>query len=246
MPAYNPGGALAIGDALGPPPPPADVAGRGASFGRARHPPPMPSPLIFFRVSGRLPSDPLLPLREAIRALRHRPKRRTRGPLPFIATRLSQPDAQEALPNGPGSSPLSVRGWHRLCREVARFHRFRLLVRVLLLDSQANFRRALAIGLRLDGVEVHEAADLREAERLLDSETLDAVVIHLELPGPHLDFLALVRRRLPGCQIVVCHAHQEVLDAARVAHYGTALELRLPFSAQDLLECLHGESHRTK
>lgn len=246
MPAYNPGGALAIGDALGPPPPPRRRRWSRRFFRAGSASPPNAEPAHFFRVSGRLPSDPLLPLREAIRALRHRPKRRTRGPLPFIATRLSQPDTQEALPNGPGSSPLSVRGWHRLCREVARFHRFRLLVRVLLLDSQANFRRALAIGLRLDGVEVHEAADLREAERLLDSETLDAVVIHLELPGPHLDFLALVRRRLPGCQIVVCHAHQEVLDAARVAHYGTALELRLPFSAQDLLECLHGESHRTK
>ena len=113
-------------------------------------------------------------------------------------------------------------------------------MRVLLLDSQANFRRALAIALRLDGVEVHEAEDLEEAERLLDSTSLDAVVLHLQIPGPHLDFVAQVRRQAPNCRIVVCHAHQEVLDAARAVHQGTVVELRIPFGARDLLELLRG------
>lgn len=48
MPAYNPGGALAIGDALGPPPPPRRRRWSRRFFRAGSASPPMPSPLIFF------------------------------------------------------------------------------------------------------------------------------------------------------------------------------------------------------
>jgi DNA-binding response OmpR family regulator len=111
-------------------------------------------------------------------------------------------------------------------------------VRFLLLDNDANFRRALAIALRLDGMTVFEAEDPQEAEKLLESQTFDAVVLHLHVPGPHLDFIARLRARLPDCRVVVCNAHQEILDAARAAGFGPVLELRRPFGAKELLERL--------
>lgn len=111
-------------------------------------------------------------------------------------------------------------------------------MRFLLLDNDANFRRALAIALRLDGMTVFEAEDPQEAEKLLESQTFDAVVLHLHVPGPHLDFIARLRARLPDCRVVVCNAHQEILDAARAAGFGPVLELRRPFGAKELLERL--------
>lgn len=108
-------------------------------------------------------------------------------------------------------------------------------MRLLLLDSDANFRKALAIALRLDGVTVHEAEDLPTVERLLEAHAFDAIVLHLTQPGVPMDFIARLQDQNPRCRVVVCNAHQEVLDAMRAGLPRPVLELRRPFRAEELL-----------
>lgn len=195
-------GAQAIGDDLVPPP--AVVAGRGASLERAQHPP---------------NAEPAHFLRHAS------PSPRTEAP-------DIDPDAAgDWFPSLPpltfrrGTVPAGVRV---LPRSV-------YLVRLLLLDSDANFRKALAIALRLDGVTVHEAEDLPTVERLLEAHAFDAIVLHLTQPGVPMDFIARLQDQNPRCRVVVCNAHQEVLDAMRAGLPRPVLELRRPFRAEELL-----------
>lgn len=113
-------------------------------------------------------------------------------------------------------------------------------VQLLLVDSDANFRRSLAIALRLDGITVHEADDLPAMERLLARHAFDAIVVHLTRPGMPLERIARLQERHPSCRVVVCNAHQEILDAARALLPRTVLQLLRPFGAAELLARLRG------
>ncbi|MGF1467791.1 MAG: response regulator [Sandaracinaceae bacterium] len=99
-----------------------------------------------------------------------------------------------------------------------------MALRVLVVDDEANLRRSLAIGLRLEGFEVLEAADGHEALRCLDAEDVDLAVVDLMLPG--LDGLELARRlrfRLPEMPLLLVSAYHlspRQLARARVGDVG--------------------------
>ncbi|HEY0839827.1 MAG TPA: response regulator [Vulgatibacter sp.] len=105
---------------------------------------------------------------------------------------------------------------------------------VLLVDDDANFRRALAIALRLDGMDVGEAATAEEARRLLDGGRFTVVLVELLLQDGEahglLEHLRLERR---DCHAIVCSHHPEPLGAAKERLPGLLL-LQKPFRASEL------------
>ena len=103
---------------------------------------------------------------------------------------------------------------------------------ILLVDADANFRRALRVALSLDGIRVGEAASLEDAARALDEQCWSCVVVDLLLPlaeGPQV--VELARRR--GVEVIACSTHRELL--AQVASTAAVL-LEKPFSPGVLLE----------
>lgn len=107
---------------------------------------------------------------------------------------------------------------------------------VLLIDPDVNFRRALAIALRLDGVRAYEAKGPADAERLLGEVEPDVVHFHLLPPEMGTGFLDFLRERLPSCLVVVSTPWQEILDGAR-PHLGEGVvEMLRPFSPTALLD----------
>jgi DNA-binding response OmpR family regulator len=80
--------------------------------------------------------------------------------------------------------------------------------RILVVDDEANQRRTLAIGLRLEGFDVIEAADGEEALELLDGETPDLAIVDLMMPGINgLDLARRLRFRHPMVGIVLTSAY---------------------------------------
>jgi len=104
---------------------------------------------------------------------------------------------------------------------------------ILLIDADANFRRALRVALSLEGVAVGEAATLEEAHCAMQQRRWDCAVVDLLLPcgeGPRV--VELVRSRgAPG--LIACSAHVELLAPLE----GRAILLEKPFSPASLLAC---------
>ena len=80
--------------------------------------------------------------------------------------------------------------------------------RVLIVDDEPNQRRSLAIGLRLEGFDVHEAEDGEHALRKLQGMHVDLAIIDLMMPGLNgLDLARRVRFRYPDVSIVLTSAY---------------------------------------
>ena len=105
-------------------------------------------------------------------------------------------------------------------------------MKVLIVDDQASARRVLAsIVAKLGGVEVHEAASLAEARRVLEAQLLDVALVDLRLSqdARNRDGLTLIqeiRERTTVVPIVVT-VHQEISEirmAMRVGAYDYILK----------------------
>jgi DNA-binding NtrC family response regulator len=76
--------------------------------------------------------------------------------------------------------------------------------RILVVDDEANQRRSLAIALRLEGFDVHEAEDAESALRKLQGMEVDVVIVDLMMPGLNgLDLSRRIRFRYPKVSIVL-------------------------------------------
>jgi DNA-binding NtrC family response regulator len=101
---------------------------------------------------------------------------------------------------------------------------------LLLVDGDRNFREALAIGLRLDGVDVTAVGSVTDADTALQSSAWSLVVVDALLPGAD----ALLERLAatgPG-RVVATGTHPEILDRAASRHRVRTLEK--PFGAREL------------
>lgn len=104
---------------------------------------------------------------------------------------------------------------------------------ILLVDSDTNFRRALAIGLRLERFVVEEAGSLLEARRRLTAFSFSHAVVDLLLPGGDgLELAASILARC-DCGVVITSAHPEAFRAAEL-RVPAALQLEKPFSVERL------------
>lgn len=99
----------------------------------------------------------------------------------------------------------------------------------LLLDGDENFRRTLAVALRLEGVNAREAADVDQASALMSALTFRAVVVDLLVPGAR----GLVARLAASGEVrlLVCSTHRESFDGVPAG----AARLEKPFTAEQLL-----------
>lgn len=102
---------------------------------------------------------------------------------------------------------------------------------MLLVDDDANFRRALAIALRLDGLTVTEATTAAEARVALASDRFTAVLVDLLLQdGEAHALLEHLCHDSPARLAIACSPHPEALAAAEERIPGVA-RLRKPFPA---------------
>jgi len=114
---------------------------------------------------------------------------------------------------------------------------------MLLVDDDANFRRALAIGLRLEDHEVVEVASLEDASLVLATRPFDVVLVNLLLPGGEGSSLSEHLGAALGDRVtVVVSPHPEALNAART-RIPAALQLQKPFTPSALTQLV--QEHHT-
>jgi two-component system response regulator RegA len=95
-------------------------------------------------------------------------------------------------------------------------------VRVLVIDDDPSWRRALAVGLPGHGLSVSLAASLSEGGEILRREHVDAVLLDFVWPDGHgLRILPELRELRPAAALLVCTAHGSIA-AAVTAMWGGA------------------------
>ena len=111
---------------------------------------------------------------------------------------------------------------------------------ILIVEDNENTRRLLETILRSSGYEVIPAPDAEEGLRILESSTVDLVLLDLFLPGK--DGIQFLRHRAemdPDRQppVIVVSATED-MDTLRpqLRELGAKMALRKPFDVQELLD----------
>ncbi|HEY7955799.1 MAG TPA: sigma-54 dependent transcriptional regulator [Polyangia bacterium] len=113
------------------------------------------------------------------------------------------------------------------------------MARILIADDEAGLREFMADALALDGHAISQAADGREAARLLDQRSFDLVLTDLKMPG--LDGMSLLRKiraEQPEVEVIVLTAHGTVDTAVEAMKLGAFEYLQKPMSGPDELRLL--------
>src|SRR5277367_6656225 len=119
-------------------------------------------------------------------------------------------------------------------------------MRLLVVDDEASVREALALVLDLSGFEVTTAAGGREAIRMLATDSPDAMILDVLMPG--LDGLEVCRRmRAVGDRtpVLMLTARTEVAERVAGLEAGADDYLVKPFASEELIARLRALLRRT-
>ncbi|HOV62471.1 MAG TPA: sigma-54 dependent transcriptional regulator [Spirochaetia bacterium] len=109
-------------------------------------------------------------------------------------------------------------------------------MRVLIVDDEKNLRKSIASYLTLENIEVREAENGLSAQRLLEEEAFDCIVLDLKMPGiSGLDFLDWLREKGPSIPAVMISAFGNIDDAVKAMKLGASDYLVKPFDPDELL-----------
>ena len=109
--------------------------------------------------------------------------------------------------------------------------------RILLVEDEHIFARAVEKKLSRSGFECHLAADLKQAVELLKSVTPDLILLDMRLPdGSGLDFLSELRSKHQStAAVIVMSAYGELEDAVAAMKLGASDYLKKPVDMDELL-----------
>jgi two-component system response regulator RegX3 len=108
-------------------------------------------------------------------------------------------------------------------------------IRVLVVEDEESYRRALSSGLGREGFIVEVAADGVEALRLFSDHPPDIVLLDMLLPGMHGIEVCRRMRRLAPVPIVVVSAVDSELDVVLGLELGAAGYVTKPFRLRELV-----------
>ena len=112
------------------------------------------------------------------------------------------------------------------------------LTKILIVDDQATFRRALRLALALKGFEIREAANGADAISLMGKEPPDLILVDWLMPGMDGSGLCRAIRTRSDVPIIVITSKPDVRSEALAA--GANDYLKKPFAVDELL--IHIES----
>lgn len=119
--------------------------------------------------------------------------------------------------------------------------------RVLLVEDDDSFRRALVEVLAAQGYAVSAAGDAAAALERLQSESVDLVVSDLVMPGMKGDeLLARIRSAFPRIPVIAITAFGSVENALDLTRAGAADYLTKPFRTRALLESVERVLEETR
>jgi two-component system NtrC family response regulator len=92
---------------------------------------------------------------------------------------------------------------------------------ILIIDDEENLRRLLARVIELEGYSVLQAANVRDALRVLQKDNIQVVISDVKLPdGNGVDLTALIKKEHPGLEVIVLTAYGTIEDGVRAMKNG--------------------------
>src|SRR5690349_14804699 len=114
------------------------------------------------------------------------------------------------------------------------------MARILIVDDEANHRRALGIALRDEGFEVVEAADGEAAMRSVEAGEADLAIVDVMMPGINgLDLARRMRLACPAVRVVLTSAYHLTERQLERADVGAVGFVPKPYRFEDLVGFLH-------
>jgi len=110
---------------------------------------------------------------------------------------------------------------------------------ILVVDDDPRIRALLRRTLQLEGYRVLEAADGKEALKMLDREEPDLVILDVLMPGPDGFAVCERIREREDVPILMLTARDEVGDRVRGLRAGADDYLVKPFAMEELLARIH-------
>ncbi len=119
--------------------------------------------------------------------------------------------------------------------------------RILIVDDEENQRRALAIGLRLEGFDVSEAHDGEAALVKLSESSVDVALVDLMMPGINgLELARRLRFSHPEVRIVLTSAYHLTERQLERAGLGPVAFVPKPYAMEDLVGFLRAKTTAEK
>lgn len=121
-------------------------------------------------------------------------------------------------------------------------------IRILLVDDEEEFVKALSERLSLRDLSSRTAFDGEQAIEFVDDNAPDIMVLDLQMPGTGgLEVLRLVKKRYPEIQVIILTGHGNDLDEAEARSIGIFDYLRKPVDIEVLvgrIRAAHQESRK--
>jgi CheY-like chemotaxis protein len=112
-------------------------------------------------------------------------------------------------------------------------------IRALVVDDEPNHRRCLALGLRLEGFTVAEAADAAAALAQLAGAPFDVAVVDVMMPGINgLELARRLRADYPRLRVVLMSAYHLTDQQVERANLGVVGFVPKPYRLEELTQML--------
>ncbi len=93
--------------------------------------------------------------------------------------------------------------------------------RVLIIDDEADLRNLIKRLLNLEGFTTFTASDVESAIQFLNNNEVDIIVSDVKLPdGNGIDLIPLIKKQLPGSEIIILTAYGKIEDGVRAIKSG--------------------------
>jgi DNA-binding NtrC family response regulator len=112
----------------------------------------------------------------------------------------------------------------------------RAWIKILVIDDESSITGALQVILEEQGYEVHTAASMAEAKRLLDGRAFDLVFTDLRLPDTNgLEVLNHIKAENPHTEVILMTAHGSLEIAISAIKKGAYYYVEKPFTPDEII-----------
>jgi DNA-binding response OmpR family regulator len=119
-------------------------------------------------------------------------------------------------------------------------------LKLLLVDDEEEFVKALAERLAIRGFYPRIALNGEKALQLIHEEVPDVVILDLNMPGMGgMDVLRHIKRKSPKIQVIILTAHGSQRDRELGIEIGAFDQLQKPVPIEDLVAVIR-EAHNQK
>jgi signal transduction histidine kinase len=113
-------------------------------------------------------------------------------------------------------------------------------IRLLLVDDETDFRRAIARRLTKRGITPAEAANGEECLRLLAEQPMDVVVLDVKMPGMNgIEVLGRIKEKHPETEVILLTGHSTTPDGVAGIKSGAFDYLTKPIELEQLISKIH-------